>query len=215
VVKGGLSEQLVERSVAPAREKSAEELARILDAAEAVLARGGYHGLRVDDVLDAAGLSTRAFYRHFKGKSELFVALMDREMAGANERLQGRLRRAGGPEDQVRAWVSATVALAYDPRLAARTRLFFVGNETLATEFPVELERCVRMLLEPLEAAIAAGVDAGVFHTHDPEADAVAIHHLCTGLMSDRLMGTGSMTRERAVALAERFALAALKENEE
>ena len=110
----------------------------------------------------------------------------------------------------MRAWVSATVALAYDPRLAARTRLFFVGNETLATEFPVELERCVRMLLEPLEAAIAAGVDAGVFHTDDPEADAVAIHHLCTGLMSDRLMGSGSMTRERAVALAERFALAAL-----
>jgi AcrR family transcriptional regulator len=210
MVKGGLSDRLVERSVAPAREKSAEELARILDAAEAVLASGGYDGLRVDDVLEAAGLSTRAFYRHFKGKSELFVALIDREMAGANERLGARLRRAGGPEEQVRAWVSATVALAYDPRLAARTRLFFVGNETLATEFPVELERCVRMLLEPLEAAISAGVDAGVFHTDDPEADAVAIHHLCTGLMSDRLMGTGSMTRERAVALSERFALAAL-----
>lgn len=214
MVRGTLSEQLVERSVAPAREKSAEELARILDSAEAVLAQGGYDGLRVDDVLADAGLSTRAFYRHFRSKSELFVALIDREMARAQERLRSRLARAGGPEEQVRAWVSATIALAYDPRLAGRTRMFLVGNDTVATEFPVEVERCVRMLLEPLERAIAAGLADGVFPHADPAADAVAINHLCTGLMSDRLLGTGSMTREQAVALAERFALATLRSQE-
>jgi AcrR family transcriptional regulator len=211
VAKVTLSDQLIERAVEPARQKSADELARILAAAEAVLARGGYDGLRVDDVLADAGLSTRAFYRHFRGKSELFVALFDAEMARAQERLRSRLAKAGGPEAQVRAWVQATVALAYDPRLARRTRLFFVERQTFATEFPAEIERCVRLLLEPLEDAIAAGRAAGLFPDADPALDAVAIHHLCTGLMTDRLLGIGSLTREQAVALAERFAVRTLR----
>jgi AcrR family transcriptional regulator len=211
VVKATISDQLVERAVAPARRKSADELARILAAAEAVLARRGYDGLRIDDVLADAGLSTRAFYRHFRGKSELFVALFDREMSRAQDRLRTRLSRAGDPEAQVRAWIGAVVALAYDPRLARRTRLFFVDRQTFATEFPEEIERCVRLLLEPLEEAVVGGREAGLFPDAHSELDAVAIHHLCTGLMTDRLLGIGSLTREQAVTLAERFAITTLR----
>jgi AcrR family transcriptional regulator len=214
VVRIKVSEQLVERSVKPARERSAEELARILTAAESVLARGGFGRLRVDDVLAEAGLSTRAFYRHFRGKAELFVALFDAEMSRAQERLRARLARAGAPEQQVRAWIEATLALAYDPRLARRARLFFVERQTIATDFPEEIVRCVRLLLEPLEAAITTGQEQGVFAGADPERDALAIHHLCSGLMADRLLGTGGLAREQAVALAERFALTTLQGGE-
>jgi hypothetical protein len=80
----------------------------------------------------------------------------------------------------------------------------------LTTEFPEEVARCVRSLLEPLEAAIAAGRDEGAFPGADPAADALAIHHLCSGLASDRLLGTTDRSRAAAVALAERFALTTL-----
>jgi hypothetical protein len=40
---------------------------------------------------------------------------------------------------------------------------------------------------------------------------ALAIHHLCSGLMTDKLLGTGTMSRDHAVALATRFALATLR----
>ncbi|MEY2461297.1 MAG: Bacterial regulatory protein tetR family, partial [Acidimicrobiaceae bacterium] len=39
------------------------ELDELLSAARAVLAERSYEGLRVEDVLHRAGLSTRAFYR--------------------------------------------------------------------------------------------------------------------------------------------------------
>jgi AcrR family transcriptional regulator len=183
----------------------------LLTAAEAVLARGGYEGLRVDDVLDEAGLSTRAFYRHFHGKSELFLALFDREAARAGERLRRKVAGAGTPAEEVEAWVASTLALAYDARLARRTRIFLVERQVIASEFPDDVIRCVRLQLAPLEAAIEAGRSSGAFPTAEPEGDALAIHHLCSGLMTDKLLGTGSMSRDHAVALATRFALATLR----
>jgi AcrR family transcriptional regulator len=203
--------QLVERATGGARQKSADEVERLLAAAESVLARRGYAALRVDDVLAGARLSTRAFYRHFRGKSELFLALFDREMLRADERLRAKVAAARGPEAAVRAWIAATLALAFDPRLARRTRLFVVERQVVATEFPDEVARCVQLLLAPLAEAIAAGREAGVFPGADPEDDALAIHHLCAGLTTDRLLGVGGMTRAQAVALAERFALSTLK----
>jgi AcrR family transcriptional regulator len=203
---------LVDRRVDPGRQKSDDELGQLLAAAEAVLTEQGYAGLRVDDVLDAAGLSTRAFYRHFRGKSELFVALFDREMTRAQQRLRAKLTAAPTPEAKVEAWTAAMLSLAYDSRLARRTRLFQVEQQVIAREFPDEIARCIRLMLEPLEQAIEEGLVAGAFPGADPRRDALAIHHLCTGLMTDRLLGVGDgLTRNEAVALASRFALTTLR----
>jgi AcrR family transcriptional regulator len=203
---------LVDREVDHGRQKSDDELGRLLAAAEAVLAEQGYAGLRVDDVLEAAGLSTRAFYRHFRGKSELFVALFDREMTRAQQRLQAKLAAAPTPEAKVEAWTVAMLSLAYDSRLARRTRLFQVERQVIAREFPEGIARCISLMVEPLENAIEEGVVAGAFRGADPRRDARAINHLCTGLMTDQLLGVGDrLTRDDAVALATRFAITTLR----
>jgi AcrR family transcriptional regulator len=43
----------------------------LLDAAHHVFVTRGYHGTRIDDVVEAAGVSHGAFYRYFKNKDEL------------------------------------------------------------------------------------------------------------------------------------------------
>ena len=202
------------RTAASGGQGSADEVELLLTAAEAVLARGGYEGLRVDDVLDEAGLSTRAFYRHFRGKSELFVALFDREAARAGERLRRKVAGAGDAAEKVEVWVASTLALAYDARLAGRTRVFLVERQVIAAEFPDDVIRCVRLQLAPLEEAIDEGRSSGAFPCADAARDALAIHHLCSGLMTDKLLGTGSMTRDNAVALAARFALTTLRSDD-
>jgi AcrR family transcriptional regulator len=198
-------------SVSSGGQGSVDEVEQLLTAAEAVLARGGYEGLRVDDVLDEAGLSTRAFYRHFGGKSELFLALFDREATRAGERLARKVAAAGSPVQKVKAWVAATLALAYDARLARRTRVFLVERQVIAAEFPDDVIRCVRRQLAPLEEAIDEGRASGAFPAAEPEPDALAIHHLCSGLMTDKLLETGTLARDNAVALATRFALSTLR----
>jgi AcrR family transcriptional regulator len=203
--------QAAERPVAAARERSVEEVERLLAAAETVLGDGGYERLRVDDVLAKAGLSTRAFYRHFRGKAELFLALFDREAERAGAHLGTKVAAAGDPEAGVRAWVAATLSLAHDPRLARRTRLFVVERHVIAREFPAEIELGVDAQRAPLEAAIAAGLAEGRFPHADPVVDALAVHHLCLGLVTDRLLGLGELDRDRAVALATGFALQTLR----
>lgn len=203
---------LVDPGVDPAQQKANQEVEQLLAAAEAVLSRQGYAGMRVDDVLDEAGLSTRAFYRHFRGKSELFLALFQHEAARAGDRLRKKVDAARSPVRQVEAWVAATLALAYDVRLARHTRVFLVERQVIAAEFPDEVIRCVRDQLEPLEDAITEGVVTGEFAGAQPKRDALAIHHLCAGLMTDRLLGIGGgLGRDEAVALATRFALTTLQ----
>jgi hypothetical protein len=69
----------------------------------------------------------------------------------------------------------------------------------------------VRSQLASLEAVIADGRDRGAFPGADPIADARAIHHLCAGLLADRLWGQHPMRRSRAVALARGFAVQVLR----
>ena len=90
----------------------------------AVLAERGYDGLRVDDVLQRAGLSTRAFYRHFSGKAGLYLALFEEESVRADEHLRSHLAGASTPAAKVREWVTSVLALAYDARLEGRSKLF-------------------------------------------------------------------------------------------
>lgn len=203
--------RLASAPVAPRSLDATSERGALLSAASRVLERGGYPGLRVDDVLAEAGLSTRAFYRHFAGKSELFVALFELEMHRADERLRSKLAAAHDARTAVETWIRAALGLAYDPRLARRTRLFFVEQHGAAREHPIEITRCVQVLVAPLTESIERGVADGSFTSPDPASDAVALHHLCAGLMTDHLLGTGTLGREAAVALALRFALRTLE----
>jgi AcrR family transcriptional regulator len=50
---------------------------RLLDAAEAVFARRGFHGASVDEIAREAGATTGALYSNFAGKEDLFLALLE------------------------------------------------------------------------------------------------------------------------------------------
>ena len=107
-------------------------LTALLDAAHHVLVARGYHGTRVDDITDAAGVSHGAFYRYFSNKDQIVRALALRAMgristafadmpvdvAGDGHVLRGWLRRYGSSYAQeaaiIRVWVDAT---AGDPML--------------------------------------------------------------------------------------------------
>jgi AcrR family transcriptional regulator len=54
---------------------------RLLDAAEAVFARSGFHGASVEEIAREAGASTGALYSNFAGKEDLFLALFEERIA--------------------------------------------------------------------------------------------------------------------------------------
>jgi AcrR family transcriptional regulator len=50
---------------------------RLIDAAESVFARSGYHGASVGQIAREAGATTGALYANFAGKEDLFLALFE------------------------------------------------------------------------------------------------------------------------------------------
>ncbi len=54
---------------------------RLLDSAEAVFARSGFHGASVDELAREAGATTGALYSNFAGKEDLFLALFEERIA--------------------------------------------------------------------------------------------------------------------------------------
>src|SRR5262245_45146360 len=54
---------------------------RILAAAEPLVLENGFAGTSLDDILSATGLTKGAFFHHFKDKSDLARALVERYAA--------------------------------------------------------------------------------------------------------------------------------------
>lgn len=76
---------------------------RLLDAGAEVLPARGYHDARVDDIVEAAGVSHGTFYRYFDSKDAFFMVLAERASARMIE-LVGRLDLMASP-DELRAWL--------------------------------------------------------------------------------------------------------------
>ena len=60
------------------RDEAAETRSSILDAAERVFARRGVSHTSLEDIARSAGVTRGAIYWHFKNKSEVFAAMVDR-----------------------------------------------------------------------------------------------------------------------------------------
>lgn len=79
----------------PVRTRRDEQRARtrheLLEAAQVVFARQGYHATSVDDVAEAAGYTKGAVYSNFRSKEELFLELLDRRIDRNVERLENVL----------------------------------------------------------------------------------------------------------------------------
>jgi AcrR family transcriptional regulator len=54
---------------------------RLIDAAETVFARSGYHGASVGEIAREAGATTGALYSNFAGKEDLFLAVFEERIA--------------------------------------------------------------------------------------------------------------------------------------
>ncbi len=162
----------------PRRFDSVTERRILLDAAVLVMAERGYERTSVNDILSAAGLSTRSFYRQFDSKHELLLALIQRERDRVARFLASAVERTKDPLDAVEAWIDAFLDLLYDPDIAPTTRIFtapsVLASYTLASSLP-EMQR---MFCPPLIKALRAGHRAGVLDSPRPEADAYSIHAL-------------------------------------
>src|SRR5215469_16576683 len=119
----------------------AEERAMMITAAYAVLSRPHSGSVAVSEILAEAGLSTRSFYRHFKSKDDLLIAMFDAETDRMWTRLDRLTERAGSPAAALEILVDRVLAVAYEPRRLVRTMVMSSQELTRARGFAAAHER--------------------------------------------------------------------------
>jgi AcrR family transcriptional regulator len=82
-------------------EAKAETRRRLLDVAEAVFRRAGYHGASIDQVAGEAGFTKGAVYSAFESKADLFLALLTERAAGRKVELETALTEADSIDEFV------------------------------------------------------------------------------------------------------------------
>jgi AcrR family transcriptional regulator len=186
------------------------EARALVQAGMAVLRRSSARNLTVADVLEEAGMSTRAFYRHFQSKDELILAVYQHDNRRSIERLRARLAGATSTLDALEKWVDFALGLGFAPRQARRTMTLWREGGRLWAQYPGEYNAIIAGLVEPLTEVLARGREDGTFPGSDPHLDALSIHALVWRLIERRFGGDGSLDLASANAYVLRFCLPAL-----
>ena len=161
---------------------------RLLDAARSVFASRGFRGASVEEIASEAGFSTGALYSNFDGKEDLFLVLMEREIAEHAREIADAVgarpsvaeRAAGG----ARRWMTM---IEREPELLLLFTEFWAYGVRDAQVRPKVAARFAQMR-ELLTRLIADGVREFDLELQMPaEQLAVAIDALADGIARQKL----------------------------
>jgi AcrR family transcriptional regulator len=74
---------------------------KLFKAASRIFVRDGFEASSIDEIAQAAGFTRGAFYAHFSNKEDLFLALLENELAMRMKKLRAVLESAGGDKERV------------------------------------------------------------------------------------------------------------------
>lgn len=135
-------------------------------------------------ILARAEVSTRAFYRHFSSKDELFLQMLRQECDALNIRLDQILDKEEEPARQLAAWIAEMLTLARDPQLRRHMRVIDSDEVRAAKGYRLLRENTHAQRERSLVAILCRGRSDGSFPLTDPPLDAVAISALVSRVMT-------------------------------
>lgn len=138
------------RSQAGSRGDYDDEVRAIIAATFRVIARTGTVEPTMRDILGEAQLSTPAFYRHFKGKDELLIAIIDHSSGRLMERIAADMDRQSTAPAKIGAWITGIVGQTADRETAVQLRPFALNFERLAERYPAVHHSTMLMMTDPI-----------------------------------------------------------------
>lgn len=200
-----------ERAVEARYSAYLDEAQRLIQAGiEEIREKGGVDP-RVADIVRRAGLSNKAFYRHFKSKDELLLAVLEEGMQRQHADFELYLADAKSPVERVRKWALCVVSLAVDPEQSAGLRPLLVYQATLAEHLNTQMWSYVDQLKEPLEQALMEAKASGEVGAEvDPKSTADHFYFSVFGWVHGRVLNSVTPTQAEADGVVD-FAMRALR----
>jgi len=185
---------------APRRRSRRDE---ILQIAVGLFAARGYHGVSMDDIGAAAGVTGPALYHHFAGKEAMLAAAL---IPVSEELLDGGRARVAARLGDATAALASLIEFHVEFALAnpAVIALHLHELDRLPEEPRRRIRRLQRLYVEEWVAVLTA-------LRHDLDAaEARVLAHAAFGLMNSTPFLGGEVDRERRATLLRAATLAAL-----
>jgi AcrR family transcriptional regulator len=192
----------------PRRYDEATERKLLLDAGMKVMRRNGFADASLAEVLEVAGVSTRAFYRHFETKDALLIAMFDRDSEVVAARLRDAAAAAPSARAALEAWLDEYLDLFSNPRRVARVRLMSSEAARRAVGYRDAMERMLDLHAEPLAEALTRGEHDGSLVSSDPYLDARSVLAIVE-IVGERVLAR-EWTLDEALAHVRKFCWPAL-----
>jgi len=174
------------------REK-AEHRRLILEAAEKVFAQKGFHAATVHEIAELAEFSVGYLYNQFKGKTDLFLKLVDMRAAQYMADVEERLSREEDIVGKVRTAIAAKLEF-----FRQRRQFFLIFTHLVAVERgegPVAMsQKCrerYRSYMGHLADIFAEGIAEGVFIDADPMMLVLCMEGMTNGIIAHWVHGGG------------------------
>jgi AcrR family transcriptional regulator len=187
-----------------------DERDRILSAALEVLRRNEGEEATVADILQEAGLSTRAFYRHFETKEDVIRWLYERDARSFGSHLRRRVEAEPGPEQALETWVNEMLGLAYERRRAERVSALGSPMVLRVVGGTPSMQLGTDLLVEPLREVLEAGLSSGTFPAAQPELDSLLIRGVTQEAIDWARVGWPRLSRRESLRLVLRYVRPAL-----
>jgi AcrR family transcriptional regulator len=166
----------------------------LVDAMWAVTARECSVEPSVRDIVAEAGLTPKAFYRHFDSKDNLLVLALREGTELLVAHLERRMARQAPGRMRIDAWIRGVAGQAATPDAIRRTLPWSLAMGRLGRDFPREVADNQAMVMAPLEQEIRVEVDAGRSTSPDPGADARVVFSAATDLLRRSLLAGHAAT---------------------
>jgi AcrR family transcriptional regulator len=166
-------------------DRKAQTRADLVKAAGRLFGERGFHSARLEDVAEHAGYSTGAIYSNFDGKEDLFLAVLERQVAAHVRDLRAAVEPESDPQRRVAA---AATQWLDEQRRGQRAFLLFIELWAYAVRRPAFRRSFVprfRALRQATADLIAA---ADISLKLSPQELAVISNALTNGMALERLI---------------------------
>jgi AcrR family transcriptional regulator len=149
-----------------------DEVSLLITATWTVAARTGSFEPSVREILHEAGVSTKAFYRHFRSKDDLLLVALETASSQLAEYIESKMASVAEPVPRIRVWIEGFVRQAIVPSAARRTLPWALGVGQLAHMYPEQFDHSKALVIAPLEREITRAAGQGTAASPNPPKDA-------------------------------------------
>ena len=157
---------LVHRS----RARSIAQAKSMVDAARRLIAEKGER-FTTQELVKEAGVALQTFYRHFEGKDQLLLAVLEDTIAEGAAQFEGAARHLPDPVDRLHSYVAAALE-AVQGEDSVAPRFITAEHWRLQQLFPQEMAFATRPISDLLLRDIREAQSRGLLHPADPERGA-------------------------------------------